>query len=79
MTERELLLVSLVNYYDHLLKRLNMFLAPIIMSTFCFSPSKQFFQLLVPKKFSIFIFGPSFKANSYIEFIFFNKFLLKKS
>ena len=43
------------------------------MSTFRFSPSKIFLQLLVPIKFSIFTFGPSFKVNSYLEFIFFNK------
>ena len=56
-----------------------MFLVPINISTFCFSPSKKFLQLLVPKKFSIFTFGPSFKVNLYVEFIFFNKILQKNS
>ena len=49
------------------------------MSTFRFSPSKIFLQLLVPIKFSIFIFGPFFKVNSYVEFIFFNKIFQKNS
>ena len=49
------------------------------MSTFHFSPSKIFLQLLVPIKFSIFIFGRSFKVNSYVEFIFFNKNFQKNS
>jgi len=48
-----------------------MFLVPINMSTFRFSPSKKFRQLLVPQKFSIFTFDPYFKVNSYVEFIFF--------
>jgi len=56
-------------------KRLNMFLVPINMSTFHFSPSTKFLQFLVPQKFSIFTFGPSFKVNSYVEFIFLNKIL----
>jgi len=51
--------------------RLNMF------SSFHFSFSKKFFQLLVFNIFSIFTFGPSFKVNSYVEFIFFNKILQK--
>jgi len=55
-----------------------MFLVPINMSTFRFSPSKNFLQLLVPQKFSIFTFGPSFKVNSYVEFLFLNKILQKK-
>ena len=54
---------------------LNMFLVPINMSTFLFSPSKKFLQLLVLKIFSIFTFSPSFKVNSYVEFIFLNKIL----
>jgi len=54
-----------------------MFLVPINMSTFRFSPSKNFLQLLVPKNFSIFTFGLTFKVNSYVEFIFFNKILQK--
>jgi len=56
-----------------------MFLVPINMSTFRFSPSKKFLQLLVPKKFPIFTFGPSFKVNSYVEFIFLNKNFQKNS
>ena len=56
-----------------------MFLVPIIMLTFRFSPSKKILQLLVPKKFPIFTFGPSFKVNSYVEFIFLNKILQKNS
>jgi len=42
---------------------LNMFLVPINMSTFHFSPSKIFLQLLVLKIFSIFTFGPYFKIT----------------
>ena len=49
------------------------------MPTFHFSPSKNFLQLLVPTKFSIFTFGPFFKVNSYVEFIFFNKNFQKNS
>jgi len=56
-----------------------MFLVPINMSAFRFSPSKKILQLLVPIKFYIFTFGPSFKVNSYVEFIFFNKILQKNS
>jgi len=52
---------------------LNMFLVLINMSTFRFSLSKKFLQLLVLQKLSIFTFGPSFKVNSYVEFIFLNK------
>ena len=47
------------------------------MSTFCFSPSKKILQLLLPQKFSIFTFGPSFKVNSHVEFIFLIKFSIK--
>jgi len=54
-----------------------MFMVLINISTFRFSPSKIFFQLLVPIKFFIFAFGPSFKVNSNVEFIFFNKILQK--
>jgi len=54
-----------------------MFLVPINMSTFRFSPSKKFLQLLVLQKFVIFIFGPRFKVKSYVEFIFLNKILQK--
>jgi len=50
---------------------------PINMSTFYFSPSKKFLQFLVLQKFFIYTFGPSFKANSYVEFIFLNKVLQK--
>ena len=50
-----------------------MFLVPINIPTFRFSPSKIFLQLLVPVKLSILTFGPSFKVNSYVEFIFLNK------
>jgi len=46
------------------------------MSTFQFSPSKKFLQLLAIQKIFIFTFGPSFKVNSYVEFIFFNTILL---
>jgi len=69
----------------HIFKRhtlffgLNMFLVPINTLIFRFSPSKNFLQLLVPKKFSIFTFGLSFKVNSYVEFIFLNKILQKNS
>ena len=49
------------------------------MSTFRFSHSKIFLQLLVPIKFSIFTFGPSFIVNSYVEFILFNKIFQKNS
>ena len=56
-----------------------MFLVLINMSTFCFSPSKKFLQLLVPIKFSIFTFSPSFKVNSYVGFIIFNKIFQKNS
>ena len=56
-----------------------MVLVPINISTFRFSPSKKFLQLLVPKFFSNFTFGPSFKVNSYVEFIFLNKILQKNS
>ena len=47
------------------------------MSIFCFNPSKIFLQLLVLQKKFIFTFGPSFKVNPYVEFIFFNKILQK--
>jgi len=56
-----------------------MFLVPVNMLTFHFSPSKKILQLLVPQKISIFTFGPSFKINSYVEFIFLNKILQKNS
>jgi len=58
---------------------LNMFFIPVNIQTFRFSPSKIFLQLLVPQIFSIFTFGPSFKVNLYLEFIFFNKILQKNS
>jgi len=54
-----------------------MFLVPINMLTFYFIPSKIFLQHLVLQKISIFIFGPSFKVKSYVEFIFLNKILQK--
>ena len=54
-----------------------MLLVPINIPTFRFSPSKIFLQLLVPIKFSIFTFGPSFKVNSYVKFILFNKIFRK--
>jgi len=54
-----------------------MFLVLINIPTFRFSPSKNFLQLLDPIKFSIFTFGPSFKVNSYVEFIFLDKILQK--
>ena len=40
------------------------------MSTSRFSASKKFLQLLIPQRFSIFTFGPSFKVKSNVEFIF---------
>jgi len=43
---------------------LNMFLVPINIPTFYFRPSKIFLQLLVPKKFFIFTFGPCFKVEN---------------
>ena len=49
------------------------------MSTFRFSRSKIFLQLLVPIKFSVFTFGPSFKVNSYVKLIFFNNIFQKNS
>jgi len=56
-----------------------MFLVLINISTFRFSSSKILLQLLVLKKLSILTFGPSFKVNSYVEFIFLNKILQKHS
>ena len=56
-----------------------MFSIPINIPAFRFSPSKIFLQLLVLQKFSILTFGPSFKVNSYVEFIFLNKILQKNS
>jgi len=47
-----------------------MFLIPINMLIFRFSLYKFFLQLLILQKF-IFTFGPSFRVNLYIEFIFF--------
>jgi len=48
--------------YKKVMKKLglNMFLIPINISTFRFSPSKIFLQLLVPIKFSITTFDPYF-------------------
>ena len=46
-------------------------LVPINMLTFRFSPFKFFHQLLIPKKNFIFTFGPLFKVNSYVTFLFF--------
>jgi len=46
-----------------------MFLVPINIQIFRFSPSKFFFQLLVPIKFSITTLVPIFK----LIFVFFNK------
>jgi len=50
-----------------------MCLVPINISTFRFSPFKNFLRLLVPIKFSITTFGPYFK----FYFIFFNKIVHK--
>ena len=47
------------------------------ISTFCFSLSKKFLQFIVPQKFSIFTFGPFFKVNSHVEFIYLIKFCRK--
>jgi len=60
-------------------KGLNMFLVPINISNFRFSPSKKFLQFLVPIKFSIFTFGPSFNVKTYVEFIFLNNIFQKNS
>ena len=46
-----------------------MFLVPINIPTFLFSPSKIFFQLLVPIKFSIATFGPYFKVKLVFFFL----------
>ena len=46
-----------------------MFLVPINIPTFRFSPSKNFLQLLVPIEFSITTFGPYFKVNFSIFFL----------
>ena len=56
-----------------------MFVVPINMLIFRFSPSKKILSLLVPKNISIFTIGLSFKVNSYVEFIFCNEILLKNS
>jgi len=48
---------------------LNMFLVPINILTFCFSPSKIFLPRLVSIKFSIATFAPYFKVN----LVFFNE------
>ena len=56
-----------------------MFLIPINMLIFRFSLSKKFHQLIVPKKISIFTFCSTFKVNSHVEFIFWNKILQKNS
>jgi len=50
-----------------------MFLVPINISTFRFSPSKIFHQLLVPIKFSITTFGLYFK----LILVFFNEIVQK--
>jgi len=51
-----------------------MFLVPINIPTFRFSPSKNFLQLLVPIKFSITTFDPYFCKNlSKKKLEFFNK------
>jgi len=50
-----------------------MFLVPINIPTFHFSPSKIFLQLLVPIKFSITTFDPIFK----FLFVFFNEIFQK--
>ena len=50
---------------------LNMFLVPINMSIFRFSPSKIFLQLIVLQKFSFSLLIPTLN----VEFIFFNKIL----
>jgi len=47
------------------------------MSNFHFSPSKKFLQLLVSQKLYIFNFGPLFKLNSCIIYIFVIKFYQK--
>lgn len=43
------------------------------MSFLRFNPSKKTLQLLVLQNFFILTFGPSFKINSHVEFIFLNK------
>jgi len=49
-----------------LIKGLNIFLVSVNLLTFCFSPFKIFFKLLVPTKFSIATFGPYFKVYFFI-------------
>ena len=52
---------------------LNMFLLPINIPTFCFSPSKIFLQLLVPIKFQSLLVVPIFK----LILVFFNEIVQK--
>jgi hypothetical protein len=54
-----------------------MFLVSINILSFVFSLPKIFLRLLVPPKFSINTFGPYFKINSYVDFIFFNEIFQK--
>ena len=74
-----IVLIEIFTYYPSINLGLNVFLFPINMSTFRSSPSKKTLQLLVPQKFSIFTFGPSFKVKSCLEFIFLNEILQKNS
>ena len=54
------ILAAIGEFYVIKTKGLNMFLIPINILNFCFSPSKIFLQFLVPIKFSITTFGPYF-------------------
>ena len=58
--------------------RVKYIFCPYKYLTFRFSPSKKFLQLLVLQNIFIFTFDLSFKINSYVKFIFLNKFLFKK-
>ena len=50
-----------------------MFLVPVNIQSFVFSPPKNFLPILVPQKFSINTFSPYFLINSCVDFIFFNE------
>jgi hypothetical protein len=50
-----------------------MFLIHVNIQSFCFSPSKLFFLLLVSQKILINTFSLYFKINSCLDFIFFNE------
>jgi hypothetical protein len=54
-------------------KGINMFFVPINIPSFVFSPSKKFLLLLVPQKFSINVFSPTFKFSIVLNFLTKNK------